>query len=236
MLKMWQNRAQARRHVPSMGEVMNMDEMIFDLSVTTYLDQLAGAASVPGGGSAAALGGATAAALVSMACNLTIGKARHADVEDEMRDLLDRAEALRHELQELAEADVAASKRLSASYELPRTTESDIAIRRDAIQSSLRRATEVPLRTARAAAAVLGLCLSVAERGNRDAVSDVGGAVLHAHATVRAALLHVESNLRALEDALYVRQVRAEVARLIDGLEAESARIVELVQSKINAR
>ncbi len=215
---------------------MNMDEKSFDLSVATYLEQLARAAPVPGGGGVAALGGATAAALVSMVCNLTIRMARHADVEDGMRDLLDRAEALRHELQELAEADVAASNRLLASYELPRTTESDIAIRRDAIQSSRRRVTEVPLRTARAAAAVVGLCLGAAERGNPAAVDDVGGAALYAHAAIRAALLHVESNLRALEDTLYVRQVRAEVARLTDGLEGEAARIVELVQSKINAR
>lgn len=215
---------------------MKIDEKSFDLRVTIYLDQLASAAASPGGGGAAALGGAMAAALVSKVCNLTIDKARHADVEDELHDLLDRAEALRHELQELAEADVAATNRLLASYELARTTESDIAIRRDAIQSSRRRATEVPLRTARAAAAIVGLCLGTAERGNLTAAGDVGGAALHAHAAVRAALLQVESNLRALDDALYVRQVRAEVARLTDGLDGETQRIIELVQSKINAR
>src|SRR2546430_16992104 len=59
--------------------------------------------------------------------------------EPEMRDILDRAETLRHELQDLGEADVEAFNRLSAAYKLPRTTESDIAIRRDAIQATLRR-------------------------------------------------------------------------------------------------
>ncbi len=208
-------------------------EQSFDAPVTTFLDQLASNAPAPGGGGAAALGGAMGAALVSMVCNLTVGKKRFADVETEMRDMLDRAEALRHELQQLAEADVEAFNRLSAAYKLPRTTESDTAIRRDAIQESLRRATEVPLRTARAAAAILPLCPPVAERGNQAAVSDIGVAALFAHAAVRSALLNVEINLQLLEDRMYIRQVRSEVVRLTEGLDAEAARIQELVMGKI---
>ena len=212
-----------------------MEERTLDTSVATFLDNLASGTPTPGGGGAAALGGAMGAALISMVCNLTIGKTRYADVEPEMRDVLDRAEALRHELQELAQADIEAFNRLSAAYKSARTTEADIAIRRDAIQASLRRATEVPLRTARAAAAILPLCPAAAERGNQAAVSDVGVAALAAHASVRAALLNVEINLRLLEDTLYIRQVRAEVARLTDGLAAEAERIVELVRSKLKA-
>ena len=210
-----------------------MDEHTFDVSVTMFLDNLASDSPAPGGGGAAALSGAMAAALVSMVCQLTIGKARYEDVEAEMRDTLDRVEALRHELQQLAEADVSAFNRLAASYKLPRTTDADIAIRRDAIQTSLRGATGVPLRTARAAAAILPLCPAVAERGNQNAVSDVGVAALLAQAAVRAALLNVDINLRALEDRIYVRQVRAEVERLMDGLQSESERVIELVNSKI---
>ncbi len=212
-----------------------MEDKAFNASVTAFLDALASSAPAPGGGSAAALSGAMGAALVSMVCNLTIGKQRFADVEAEMRDLLDRAEALRHEMQNLAQADLEAFNRLSAAYKLPRTTDADLAIRRDAIQASLRRATEVPLRTARAAAAILPLCPAVAERGNQAAISDVGVAALLAHAAVRSALLNVEINLRLLEDSIYIRQVRAEVARLTDGLAAEAERIADLVVSKLKA-
>ncbi len=211
-----------------------MDEHTFDVSVTMFLDNLASDSPAPAGGGAAALSGAMAAALVSMVCQLTIGSPRYAEVEAEMRDTLDRAEALRLELQQLAEADVTAFNRLSASYKLPRTTDADIAIRRDAIQTSLRGATGVPLRTARAAAAILPLCPVVAERGNQNAVSDVGVAALLAQAAVRAALLNVDINLRALEDRIYVRQVRAEVERLKDGLQSETERVIELVNSKIH--
>lgn len=211
-----------------------MDQQTLDTSVKGFLDALASGAPTPGGGGVAALSGAMAAALVSMVCHLTAGRQRYAAVADEMRELLDRAETLRAELTQLAEDDVVAFNRLSAAYKLPRVTDADIAIRRDAIQSSLKRATEVPLRTARAAAAVLPLCIPVADRGNQAAVSDAGVAALMAHAAVRSALLNVEINLRTIDDTLYVNQVRAEVARLTDGLAAQAEEVSALVARKLS--
>lgn len=212
-----------------------MEQRTIDTSVTAFLDALARGTPTPGGGGAAALSGAMAAALVSMVCNLTIGKKRYQEAEDEMRAILDRSETLRAELTQLAEDDVSAFNRLSAAYKLPRETEADVAIRRDAIQESLKRATETPLRTARAAAAILPLCPPVAERGNQAAVSDVGVAALLAEAAIRSALLNVQINIRTLEDAIYVRQVRAEVDRLTDGLQGEMERINALVAAKLRA-
>ncbi|HEY0734930.1 MAG TPA: cyclodeaminase/cyclohydrolase family protein [Herpetosiphonaceae bacterium] len=210
-----------------------MEQRTLDILVPAFLDDLASSSPAPGGGGAAAVTGAMGAALVSMVCNLTIGRQRYAQVEGEMRELLDRAESLRAELQQLAEEDVVAFNRLSAAYKLPRVTASDIAIRKDAIQESLKRATEVPLRTARAATAILPLCPPVAERGNQAAVSDIGVAALLAHAAVRSALLNVEINLRTIEDALYINQVRSEVARLTENLDAEAEQVQQLVMSKI---
>lgn len=212
-----------------------MAEQSLNQPITTFLEQLASKSATPGGGGAAALSGAMAAALVSMVCNLTIGKAPHADVETTLRDVLDRAEALRHELEALAEADVVAFNRLSAAYKLPRITDADTAIRRDAIQAALQRATEVPLHTAHAAAAILPLCPTVAEQGNSQAVSDVGVAVHLAHAAVRSALLNVAINLRVLDDQRFARQVRAEAERLTNGLATEVERLSELINAKINS-
>lgn len=198
-----------------------------------FLDQLATKEPVPGGGSVAAISGAMAAGLISMVCSLTIGKKKYAEVEDDMRGLMDRAEALRHELQELAEADVDAFRRLSAAYKLPRETSADVAIRRDAIQQATRIATDVPLRTAQAAANIVPLCRPAAEKGNSAAISDVGVAALLAQAAVRSALLNVEINLHTLEDAIYVRHTRAEVAGLTKTLSADTEAVMALVNGQL---
>ena len=66
--------------------------MIKQAAIEKFLDDLASQNATPGGGSAAAIIGAMGAALVAMVCNLTIGKKKYADVEDEMRALLAKAE------------------------------------------------------------------------------------------------------------------------------------------------
>src|SRR5205823_2744578 len=60
-----------------------------------WLDELAGGAPAPGGGSAAALAGALAAALVAMVARLTIGRKGYAGVQQRVAEILAGAEGLR---------------------------------------------------------------------------------------------------------------------------------------------
>jgi formiminotetrahydrofolate cyclodeaminase len=59
------------------------------------LERLAGGDATPGGGSAAAIMGAMGAALVSMVCNVSIGKKGYEAAEAEMRAIRTESEALR---------------------------------------------------------------------------------------------------------------------------------------------
>jgi len=210
-----------------------MNAQLLDTSVREFLDELASKSPTPGGGAVAALSGAMAAGLITMVCDLTNGKPQYAEFEAEAQALRERAEALRAELQQLAQADVDVFNHLSAAYKLPRTTEADAASRRAAIQKVTRQATEIPLRVARAATALLPLCAPVARHGNRTAVSDVGVAALLVQSAVLAALLNVETNLVALEDQIFVRQTRAQVEDLSIGLVEEVEGVLAIVRERI---
>lgn len=210
-----------------------MDERLLDTSLGSFLDELASGAPTPGGGSVAALSGAMAAGLIVMVCDLTIGKPQYAEFEAEATNLRARAEALRRELQDLAQTDVEVFGRLSAAYKLPRTTQADAAARRAAIQQVTRQASEAPLRAARATIALLPLCTPLARHGNRNAVSDIGVAALLIRAAAPAALLNVEINLGALEDQLFVRQARAQIEDLTIGLGEETEGVLALVRERI---
>ena len=210
-----------------------MAEQLLNQPIGQFLTELASGAPTPGGGSVAALTGAMAAGLLTMVCDLTIGKQQYAEFEAEAQTLRERVEALRAELQGLAQADVNVFNNLSAAYKLPRTTEADAANRRAAIQKVMRQATEVPLRTARAAAALLPLCAPLARQGNRNAVSDVGVAALLVRAAVPAALLNVEINLAGLEDQIFVRQTRAQVEDLTIGLDEEIQGVLEVIRERV---
>ena len=131
--------------------------MMTDESLQTFLDQLASRASTPGGGSAAGLMGAMGAALVSMVCNLTLGKEKHADVAPEMAEVLATAERLRAGLTDAIAADIAAFDAVMAAYGLAKATEDEKSRRTAAIQVALKQATEAPLDCARLAAEVISL-------------------------------------------------------------------------------
>ena len=118
--------------------------MIVQQPVTTFLDDLASGSATPGGGSAAAIMGAMGAALVSMMCNLTIGKKNYAEVEGEMQSLLAAAEELRLQLAGMVAEDIGAFDALMAAYAMPKDTDEQKTKRSAAIQEGLKAATVVP--------------------------------------------------------------------------------------------
>jgi formiminotetrahydrofolate cyclodeaminase len=96
--------------------------MFTELQVNEFLDALASKEPVPGGGSGAALAGGLGAALVSMVCNLTIGKKNYEQAWEPLTELRGRSEALRARMVELLEADTQAYAKVMEAYRLPRDT------------------------------------------------------------------------------------------------------------------
>ena len=201
--------------------------------VTNFLDELASNAPAPGGGSVAAVSGALGAALVSMVCNLTLGKKAYADVQDEIAELLSKSEALRQELTNLLEEDVKAYTGYSVAAKMPRGTEEEKAERQVVMQAALKVATDVPLTIAEAAVKVMDLCMPAAEKGNKWAVSDAGVAVLMAEASLRSAALNVLINLGSLKDEEFVANRRAKLDSLLEGKGIMRDEIYDYVASKL---
>ena len=94
-----------------------------DKSIRQFSEELASSAPVPGGGGASAALGAIGIALGDMVGELTVGKKKYADVEEEIRGLMDRAQKLRVRFLELIDADAEAFAPLAAAYRIPKGTE-----------------------------------------------------------------------------------------------------------------
>ena len=210
-----------------------MSELFIGKTVQQFLDELASKAPVPGGGSVSALGGALAAGLVTMVCDLTIGKKQYAEVEAEIRQYREKAEGLRARLQALLQSDVQVYGLLAAAYKLPRESEEQQADRYAAIQEATIEATKVPLEIAEITAEVVALAGPVAEKGSKVAVSDAGIAAILGEAAVHSALLNVKINLPTIEDEAFVRQVRQRMGRATAGLAERRAAIMQVVEERI---
>ena len=207
--------------------------MIKDKSIQIFLDELASKASTPGGGSAAAILGAMGAALVSMVCNLTIGKKNYEDVEDELKDVLKQAEELRAHLTDMVRADVEVFNQVMGAYGMPKETEAEKTTRSEAIQAALHAATDVPLGCARACVEVIDLSKVVAEKGNKNVISDAGVAVLAAYAALRSAALNVYINVGGIKDRTFAEKRLAELNNILKGTDKLTEEVYQLVTSKL---
>lgn len=202
-------------------------------TLESFLDALASGAPTPGGGAAAALMGANGAALVSMVCNLTLGKPKYAAVEGDMRALLARSEALRTRLTKMMEDDQTSFNSLMGAFGLPKQTDDEKAKRKEAIQAALKGATEVPLACARGCAEAVTLAREAAERGNLQVISDAGVAAAAAEAGLKSAALNVFINVPSIEDNTFAESARKEIDRLLTVSGLDAAAVYALVKAKL---
>lgn len=183
-------------------------------TVETFCDLTESKEPAPGGGSVAALAGALAAALAGMVANLTIGREKFADVEDEMKVMESSASQLSKDLLDAIEKDTDSFNDYMAALKLPKTTEEEKETRRMAIQDSLRKAALVPLETAKLAYEVMDYAELAIVKGNPNVVTDGQIALMMARTAVLAAGYNVKINLASIKDEEYVAKLSSELATL----------------------
>jgi glutamate formiminotransferase/formiminotetrahydrofolate cyclodeaminase len=162
----------------------------------------------------AALAGSLGAALASMVANLTAGKGGYEAVEEEMIAVAEKAQDLKDKLLAAVDDDTKAFNAYMDALRLPKSTPDEKAARKAAMQAGLKKAVAVPLQTARHSLDALELCKAVAQKGNRNSASDGGVGAHMAHAGLEGAVLNVLINLKDIEDADYVTEMRAACADL----------------------
>ena len=164
----------------------------------------------------AALDAALAASLLAMVANLTLGRKRYLNVQQEVARIRDAAVGLRDHASTLVRRDSEAYRRVSGALALPKDTDAEKEGRQRALQEALKGAVDPPLETMRTAEQIILLAQDLVGIGNRSAVSDVGAAALIARSAYHAAQLNVEINLAAIRDGDWVSAVRATVRGRVD--------------------
>lgn len=185
------------------------------MSEWTFIDEVASSAPTPGGGGAAAYVGALGSALNSMVGNLTVGKKKFADVEDEIKSHLVQLEEVRAELLDLVEGDAKAFAPLAAAYRMPHTNDEETALRNQAIQDALIDAIEVPLSIMKACTRVIELSDFMAHNGSKMALSDVAVGVSFAIGALKGAALNIFVNAKMLDDRERAKRYTDEAECLI---------------------
>lgn len=191
---------------------------LIDLKASEFLDRLASTDPTPGGGSAAALSGSLAAALVAMVCAMEKTRSGSPSERTSLQAALMEVRKSGEKLRELVDLDSSAYEGVMAAYRLPKGSDAEKAVRKEAIARALELATRIPLETAEECLKVIRAAEEAKEFGNPNAGSDAltGGAL--ALAGLLGASENVRINAPGSEHARRVQALVDEGVRRAAGL------------------
>lgn len=189
--------------------------MLLEQKTTDFLEQLSSSAPVPGGGGASAAVGAFAAALGMMVTNLTVGKKKYADVEEEILVIRDQLEGKKQELIRLVDEDAAAFEPLAKAYRMPKNTDEEKEEKARVMEIALKNAAEAPLRIMETIAETMEMIQVLGEKGSRLAVSDAGVAILFAQAALEGASLNIYINTKMMQNQSEANRLNKRADELI---------------------
>ena len=211
----------------------NAARKLVDMTCREFADETASESPAPGGGSISAYMGVLAAALGTMVANLSAHKPGWDDRWREFSDMAERGRDIQDRLIALVDEDTEAFNRIMAVYSMPKGTEAERAARATALEDATLYATEVPLRTMKAAFDTFDLLQAMATEGNPNSVSDAGVGALAAEAAVAGAGLNVRINAAGLADRETAGRLVAEANDLCARAAVRRAEILDIVNSKI---
>ena len=185
---------------------------LLNSSVKSFTEQLASKAPVPGGGGASALVGAIGVALGDMVGELTVGKKKYADVEEDVKALMVKAQDLRVKLLECIDKDAVAFEPLSRAYGIPK----DDPTRDEVMERCLHEAASAPLEIFDLCCEAMELQKEFAEKGSKIVISDAAtGAALCCGALYGAAV-NVKVNTKLMKDRAHAEAINAHIDERLD--------------------
>ena len=206
---------------------------LVDMTCTGFAEETASESPAPGGGSISAYMGALAAALGTMVANLSSHKAGWDDKWEYFSNWADNGMAVMNELLYLVDEDTAAFNKIMDVFGMPKGTEEEKAARAEAMEVATLYATQVPLRTMKAAYKAFDVVRAMAEEGNPNSVSDAGVGALAARSAVMGACLNVKINAAGLKDRAVADALVKEAEEIQAAAQKAEAEILAVVESKI---
>ena len=207
--------------------------MTEEKKISEYLEVLSSKAPVPGGGGASALAGALGNALGQMVVNLTVGKKKYAEVEEEMQKYLTDLKNMQQEFLHLCDRDAEVFAPLAECYRLPSATLEEKEHKDAVMEEKLLDASMVPVEIMEKSLELLEILDVLADKGSRMTVSDVGVAVQFTRTALLGAVMNVYINTKSMKNREKAEEINQKAKRMIKIGTSQADEIYEKVLAQL---
>ena len=206
--------------------------MMAEQNMQEFIKVLSSKAAVPGGGGACAYVAAAGMALGAMVANLTTGKKKYAQYQEEIEELLSKTEQLSRELMTYMDKDAESFEPLSKAYGLPKDTKEQQEYKDVVMEKALKEASLTPVALMEKILEALKILERLSVVGSRLAISDVGAGVQLCKAALNGASLNVFINTKLMKDTETAEELNTRTdALLIEGNELADRIYEEVVDA-----
>ncbi len=202
-------------------------------SIEEFIEEVSSSAPTPGGGSVSAFCAALGVSLALMVCNLTIGKKKYQEHEQEILDIKQKLELAKNKFFELYDLDSEAFNKVMDAVKLPKETEEEKIKRTEAIEAATIEASEVPIQVISSINEIIDIVARLNDIGNQNSLSDTGVALQLLKTSSEGAMLNVMINTKSLNDKDRARNLVLTAAEKLEAIELKTNSTLELIKRKL---
>ena len=202
-------------------------------TIKDFIQVLSSKEPVPGGGGASALIGSIGIALGNMVGSLTVGKKKYADVEEDIKILMFKAERLAEKFQELIDKDAESFAPLAAAYALPKDTEEEKTERTRVMEAALETASLAPLEIMETVCEAVDIVSEFAAKGSKLAISDAGVAAIALRSALLGASLNVFINTASMQNRSLAAELEGRANEMIEEYGAKAEKVFNSVKERL---
>lgn len=215
-------------------EYLLEDKSARPLAYKTLIDFANATASespVPGGGSSSAYVGVLGVALGTMVANLSSHKKGWDDKTTYFSQLAEKGQVIKDKLMILVDEDTQAYNKIIEAIRMPKATDEEKQMRREALNLAIKGAIETPLEVMRVSLSSMELIKEVATHGYPNSISDAAVGAICVRTAVEGAGFNVKINCIGFKDEAYVMNAKQQVHEMLEKAREMERDIVEIVEN-----
>jgi glutamate formiminotransferase/formiminotetrahydrofolate cyclodeaminase len=215
--------------------VMNADadKKLIDFTVKGFAEETASESMAPGGGSISAYVGTLGVSLGTMVANLSAHKAGWDDKWEFYSKWAEKGQGYKNELLFLVDEDTSAFNKIIDGFRMPKSTDEEKAIRKQAIEDATKYATEIPFKVMETAYNSMEVMMAMAKEGLQNSLSDAGVGALCARTAVIGAYFNVRINAKDIKDKVFAEEILAKAKAIYDKTIALEQEMIAIIDAKI---
>ncbi len=215
--------------------VMNADtdKKLVDFTVKDFAEETASESMAPGGGSIAAYVGTLGVSLGTMVANLSAHKPGWDAKWEYYSQWAEKGQKYKNELLFLVDEDTNAFNKIIDGFRMPKSSQEEIDIRKQAIEDATKYATEIPFKVMETAYNSMEVMLEMAKNGLQNSLSDAGVGALCARTAVIGAYFNVRINAKDIKDRAFADQILNDAKAIYNKTIALEKEMMAIVDAKI---